>query len=145
MQFFWPGLVASLPLPQYKLLITSTIPTTLPEVHSFASPGSKQKYLLKEKSNYKTIIPKSTNSTPASSQSTTTAPCSDTLKRKCSPCKLKNPQTNQKIISITSHATFTYPTNTPTTTLTTTHAFIYFSNYFSKNNFRVTGHHPTKP
>ena len=68
--------------PLKKLPVTSTILTTLLEVHSYTPPRSKQKQPPKEKSNSKTTAPKFTNLTPTTSQTFATTPSTATLKRK---------------------------------------------------------------
>ena len=48
------------------------------------------------------------------------------------------------LMTTTSHVTFTYPINTPTTSSTNIHAFIHFPYHISNNGCGATGHHPAK-
>ena len=65
-----------------KLPVTSTILTTLLEVHSYTPTNSKQKQPPNEESNSKTIALKSTNLQPTTSQPSATTPSTAALKRK---------------------------------------------------------------
>ena len=127
----------------FTLLNAPPIHYTILKAHSFTPPSSKQNQPPKEESNFKTIIPKSTNPTPTTSQPTTTIPSTATLKPKGS-LQIINPQTNEKIIPTTSYVTFSYPIKTPATTTMYAHGFIHFSHYISKNNCGATEIHPTK-
>ena len=68
--------------PLKKLPATSTMLTTIIEVHSCTPPRSKQKQPPNEESKSKTTAPKSTNLTPTTSQTFATTPSTATLKRK---------------------------------------------------------------
>ena len=68
--------------PLKKLPVTSTILTTLLEVHSYTLPSSKQKQPPNKESNSKTIAPKSTNLIPTTSQPSVTTPSISTPKHK---------------------------------------------------------------
>ena len=70
------------PAPIRKLPVTSTILTTLLEVHCYIPPNSKQKQPPNEESNSKTIALKSTNLQPTTSQPSATTPSTAALKRK---------------------------------------------------------------
>ena len=65
-----------------KLLVTSTILTTLLEAHLYTPPSSKEKQLPDKESNSKTIAPKSTNLILTTSQHSTTTRSTATLKIK---------------------------------------------------------------
>ena len=96
----------------------------------------------KEELNDKTITPKSTNLTPASSQPTTITHHRLSHWNAKPPSRLQNLQTNHKFISSAFHVTATYPTNTPTAISTKIHAFIHIPCHISKKNCGATGHHP---
>ena len=68
--------------PLKKLPVSSTTLTTILEVHFYTPFSSKQKQHPNEKSNSKTIAPKSTNVTPTTSQTSATTPSTATLKHK---------------------------------------------------------------
>ena len=116
--------------------------------HSTRSPflhntQPQRKTTPKEESNSKTITPRSTiqHPWPHNPPQPHHPPSHWNVK---APSKSQNPHTIQKMITITSRVTFTYPSNTPTTTSTNTHAFILFPHHISKNGCGATGHHPAK-
>ena len=131
------------PLPKKNPPITSAILTTPQEVHSSIPPSSKEKQPPKEESNSKTITPRSSiqHPWPHNPPQPHHPPSHWNVK---APSKSQNPHTIQKMITITSRVTFTYSSNTPTTTSTNTHAFILFPHHISKNDCGATGHHPAK-
>ena len=130
------------PLPPQKLPVTSTILTTLPEVHSSVPPSSKQNTPQKKNRTLKPLLqsPPTQHAQPHNPPHTYHPLLHWNVK---APFKLQNLQTKQKTIPTTSHVTFTYPTNTPTTTSANSHAFIHFPT-FPENNCGSTGNYSTK-